>query len=57
MGKHALKSMLPHSFRALLVRVCGETSLVGDVIPPGGTRLWIPPKLGFVWFDRYIISV
>ena len=57
MWKHALKSMLPHSFRALLVRVCGETSLVGDVIPPGGTRLWIPPKLGFVWFDSNTIFV
>ena len=25
-GKHALKSMLPHSSRALLVRVCGLRS-------------------------------
>ena len=38
------------AFRALLGRVCGDTASVGYLIPPGGTRLWIPPRLSIVRF-------
>jgi hypothetical protein len=61
MWKHALKSMLQHSFKALLVRVYREsahaTDSVGDVIPTGGTSLWIHLKLFFVWFNSNILYV